>query len=75
MTFDDLKIEFNRLSRDDKRRFMEEVGLDLLQDLMTNPTFTHAMLSRCNEMIGHIPKVVLERMQEAMESDHSEGES
>lgn len=75
MTFDDLKIEFNRLRRDDKRRFMEEIGLDLLQDLMTNPTFTHAMLSRCSEMMGDIPKVVLERMQAAMESGHREGES
>lgn len=59
MTLDEVKAEFARLSRDDKRLFMEDVGLDLLQDLVTNPGFTYAVLSHCSEMVADIPNAVL----------------
>ena len=66
MTFEELKAEFARMSREEKQRFMEEVGLDLCKDMMTDMAFTQRMFPRCMEMMQHMPTDMLRRMEQMM---------
>ena len=66
MTYEDLKAEFARLSREDKQRFMEEVGLGLCRDMMSDTAFMERMMPRCMEMMGQMPEAMRRRMQEWM---------
>ncbi len=66
MTIEELKIEVSRLSPEDKQRFMEEIGLPLCQELMSDPVFMQKMFPRCGEMMGKMPVEFRRRMQEMM---------
>lgn len=66
MTFDELKAEFARLSREDKQRFMEEVGLGLCREMMGDMAFMERMMPRCMEMMGQMPEAMRRRMQDWM---------
>ncbi len=66
MTFEELKAEFARLSREEKQRFMEEVGLGLCKDMMADTTFMQRMFPRCMEMMQSMPVEMRRRMEEMM---------
>jgi hypothetical protein len=66
MTLDELKSEFKRLSREDKRQFMEDIGIEVCQDLMSDQAFTQRMMPLCMGMMDHMPAMVRHRMQEMM---------
>lgn len=63
MTIEELKAEINRLSPEDKRRFMDEIGLPLCKELMCDPGFMNKM---CGEMTNNMPAAFRDRMQEMM---------
>ncbi len=66
MTIEELKTEVDRLSPEDKRRFMEEIGMSLCKELMSDPAFIEKMFPRCMEMMGNMPGAFRSRMQEMM---------
>jgi hypothetical protein len=66
MTFEELKEEFGRLTHEEKQRFMEEVGMNLCKEMMSDPTFMDRMAPRCMEMMGQMPQPMRQRMQEWM---------
>lgn len=66
MTIEELRVEVSRLSPEDKQRFMEEIGLPLCKELMSNPAFMQKMFPRCGEMMGNMPVEFRQRMQEMM---------
>ncbi len=66
MTFEELKAEFARLSREEKQRFMEEVGLGLCKDMMADTTIMQRMFPRCMEMMQSMPVEMRRRMEEMM---------
>lgn len=66
MTFEELKAEFARMSREEKQRFMEDVGLDLCKDMMADMAFMQRMFPRCMEMMDHMPATFRRRMEEMM---------
>ncbi len=67
MKYEDLKAEFARLSKEDKQRFMEEVGFGLCQEMMRDTRCMERMLPCCKEMMKHMPEPFREWMQEWME--------
>jgi len=66
MKYEELKTEFERLSREEKQRFMEEVGLALCKEMMADTAFMDRMMPRCVEMMGQMPDAMRRRMQEWM---------
>ncbi len=66
MTIDELKVEVSRLSPEDKQRFIEEIGLPLCKELMSDPSFMQKMFPRCMEMMAQMPTAVRQRMEEMM---------
>jgi hypothetical protein len=66
MTFEELKAEFARMSREEKQRFMEEVGLSLCKDMMTDTAFMQRMFPRCMEMMQHMPVDMRRHMEQMM---------
>jgi hypothetical protein len=66
MKYDELKAEFTRLSREEKQQFMEEVGLGLCKEMMSDAAFMERMMPRCTEMMGQMPEPMRRRMQEWM---------
>ena len=71
MTIEELKVEVSRLSPEDKQRFMEEIGLPLCTELMSDPAFTQKMFPRCMEMMDHMPATFRRRMEEMMGTSSS----
>jgi hypothetical protein len=65
MTLEELKGEFARMSREEKQRFMEEVGLNLCRDMMADKAFMQRMFPRCMEMMQDMP-VEMRRQMEQM---------
>ncbi len=66
MTIEELKAEVGRLSPEDKQRFMEEIGIPLCKELMSDPAFMQKMFPRCMEMMDHMPTAFRQRMEEMM---------
>jgi len=66
MKYEELKAEFTRLSREEKQRFMEEVGLGLCKEMMADTAFMDRMMPRCMEMMGPMPEAMRRRMQDWM---------
>ncbi len=66
MTFEELKAEFARMSREDKQRFMKEVGVSLCEDMMADAFFMQRMFPRCMEMMHKMPLEMRRRMAEMM---------
>jgi hypothetical protein len=66
MTFEELKNEFARMSREEKQRFMEEVGLGLCKDMMADTTFMQRMFPRCMEMMQNMPADIRRHMEQMM---------
>ncbi len=66
MTFEELKAEFARMSREEKQRFMEEVGVDLCKDMMTDMSFVQRMFPRCMEMMQNMPADMRRHMEQMM---------
>lgn len=66
MKVEELKEEFARLSREDKERFMEEVGLRLCQEMMADTAFMERMMPRCMDMMGQMQEGARRRMQDFM---------
>jgi hypothetical protein len=64
MKYEELKAEFERFSREEKQRFMEEVGLGLCKEMMSDTAFMERMMPRCMEMMGQIPEPMRQRVQE-----------
>lgn len=58
-----LKEEINRLSTEDKRRLMEEIGLPLCKELMCDPGFMNKM---CTEVMNNVPETFRGKMQDMM---------
>ncbi len=68
MKYEVLKAEFDGLGREEKQRFMEEVGLGLCKEMMSDSVFMDRMLPRCMEMMSQMPETMRRRMQEWMRS-------
>jgi hypothetical protein len=66
MKYEELKAEFERLSREEKQRFIDEVGLGLCKEMMSDTAFMDRMMPRCMEMMGQMPEPMRRRMQEWM---------
>lgn len=66
MTFEELKAEFARMSREARQRFIEEVGPGLCKDMMTNTAFMQRMFPRCMEMMHKMPVDMRRHMAEMM---------
>jgi hypothetical protein len=66
MKYEELKAEFTYLSREEKQRFMEEVGLGLCKEMVADTAFMDRMMPRCMEMMGQMPEAMRRRMQEWM---------
>lgn len=66
MKYEELKAEFERLSREEKQRFMEEIGLGLCKEMMSDSAFMERMMPRCMDMMGQMPEAMRRRMQEWM---------
>ena len=66
MKYEELKAEVERLSREEKQRFMEEVGLGLCEEMMSDTAFMDRMMPRCMEMMGQMPEAMRRRMQDWM---------
>ena len=66
MTFEEIKAAVAGMSPGDKQRFMEEVGMGLCKEMMTDPAFIERMFPRCMEMMKGMPSDVLHRMEGMM---------
>ncbi len=66
MKYEVLKAEFEGLGREEKQRFMEEVGLGLCKEMVSDSTFMDRMMPRCMEMMAQMPETMRRRMQEWM---------
>ncbi len=66
MTFEEFKTEFARLGREDKQRFMKEVGVDFCEDMMTDTFFMQHMFPRCMEMMHKMPLDMRQKMARMM---------
>ncbi len=66
MKYEELKAEFERLSREEKQHFMEEIGLGLCKEMMSDSAFMERMMSRCVDMMGQMPEAMRRSMQEWM---------
>ncbi len=66
MTFDEFKTEFARLGREDKQRFMKDVGVGFCEDMMTDASFMQRMFPRCMEMMHKMPLDMRRQMAEMM---------
>jgi hypothetical protein len=62
--YEDLKVEFTHRSCEEKQRFMEEVGLGLCKDMMSDTAFMDRMMPRCMERMGQMPDAMRGRMQD-----------
>jgi|YelNatPaOPRAMG01_1025707.scaffolds.fasta_scaffold55111_4 hypothetical protein len=67
MEFERLKEEFGRLTHEEKQRFMEEAGMNLCKEMMSDPTFMDRMAPRCMEMMDQMPEPMRRRMREWMQ--------
>ncbi len=67
MKYEDLKAEFARFSKEDKQRFMEEVGLEFCQEMMRDAQCMERMLPCCREMMMQMPEPFRRWMEEWME--------
>ncbi len=63
MKYEELKAKFERLSREEKQRFMEAVGLGLCKEMMSDSAFMDRMMPRCMEMMSRMPETMRRRMQ------------
>ena len=66
MKYEELKAEFEGLSREEKQRFMEEVGLGLYTEMMSDTAFMDRVMPRCMEMMGQMPDLMRRLIQEWM---------
>lgn len=66
MKYEDLKREFGQLTKEERQRFMEEVGLGLCNEMMSDAGFIKRMMPRCMEMMGHLSAPMRQLMQEWM---------
>jgi hypothetical protein len=73
MTYEELKAGFARLSQEEKRRFMQEVGLGLCQEMMQDPKMMERMLPCSRETMRQMPEPFRHWMEEWMEVGTSGG--
>ena len=66
MTYEEVKAAFGEFPRDERQRFMEEVGMGLCQEMVSDSEFMARMMPRCMEMMGQMPQAMRQRMQEWM---------
>jgi hypothetical protein len=66
MTYEEVKAAFGQFTRDEKQRFLEEVGMSLCQEMVSDSEFMARRMPRCLEMMGQMPQAMRQRMQEWM---------
>jgi hypothetical protein len=66
MKCEELTPEFERLSREEKQRFMGQDGVGVRKEVMSDTAFTDRTLSRCRRMVGQMPETMRQLRREWM---------